>query len=202
MGQVHHGSATTTAAVRRARQHGQESLRALARRYAGEVEKKTIRGIDFPLTVRRYHYDSHEQLERHLRDFVGAYDFGRRLRTLNGLAPYDFTCKCRTSATERFKLDRIHQMPGLNTSRASLRGRIFLDGSRAPPRHHSTPWLRHVQAGKEGEWSFTSSSRASASTSSAAGSSRARGAPWPAQCAANSFTPAAAAMALSCLAAS
>src|SRR5215211_5991354 len=33
MGQVHHGSATTTAAVRRAIQHSQESLRALARRY-------------------------------------------------------------------------------------------------------------------------------------------------------------------------
>jgi len=33
MGQVLHGSATTTEAVRRAIQHSQESLRALARRY-------------------------------------------------------------------------------------------------------------------------------------------------------------------------
>ncbi|PJN94549.1 hypothetical protein CNY89_13850 [Amaricoccus sp. HAR-UPW-R2A-40] len=31
MGQVHHGCATTTAAVRRAIQHSQESLRALAK---------------------------------------------------------------------------------------------------------------------------------------------------------------------------
>src|SRR5215204_4213444 len=33
MGQVHHGSATTTAAIRRAIQHSQASLRALAKRY-------------------------------------------------------------------------------------------------------------------------------------------------------------------------
>ena len=39
MGQVHHGSATTTAAVRRAIQHSQESLRALARRYG--INQKT-----------------------------------------------------------------------------------------------------------------------------------------------------------------
>jgi hypothetical protein len=35
MGQVLHGSATTTEAVRRAIQHSQESLRVLARRYDG-----------------------------------------------------------------------------------------------------------------------------------------------------------------------
>ena len=33
MGQVQHGSATTTVAVRRAIQHSQESLRELAKRY-------------------------------------------------------------------------------------------------------------------------------------------------------------------------
>ena len=40
MGQVHHGSATTTAAVRRAIQHSQESLRTLARRYG--INPKTV----------------------------------------------------------------------------------------------------------------------------------------------------------------
>jgi hypothetical protein len=40
MGQVLHGSATTTEAIRRAIQHSQESLRALARRYG--VNPKTI----------------------------------------------------------------------------------------------------------------------------------------------------------------
>ena len=40
MGQVLHGSATTTAAVRRAIQHSQESLRALAKRYG--INPKTV----------------------------------------------------------------------------------------------------------------------------------------------------------------
>src|ERR1700722_7149990 len=40
MGQVLHGSATTTEAIRRAIQHSQESLRALARRYG--VNPKTV----------------------------------------------------------------------------------------------------------------------------------------------------------------
>ena len=40
MGQVHHGSATTTAAVRRAIQHSQESLRALASHYG--INQKTV----------------------------------------------------------------------------------------------------------------------------------------------------------------
>ena len=40
MGQVLHGSATTTAAIRRAIQHSQESLRALATRYG--INQKTV----------------------------------------------------------------------------------------------------------------------------------------------------------------
>ena len=40
MGQVLHGSATTTAAIRRAIQHSQESLRALAIRYG--INQKTV----------------------------------------------------------------------------------------------------------------------------------------------------------------
>src|SRR5271157_5902865 len=40
MGQILHGSATTTEAVRRAIQHSQESLRGLAKRYG--VNPKTV----------------------------------------------------------------------------------------------------------------------------------------------------------------
>src|SRR5512134_3666119 len=40
MGQVLHGSATTTEAIRRAIQHSEESLRALARRYG--INQKTV----------------------------------------------------------------------------------------------------------------------------------------------------------------
>ena len=66
-------------------------------------------------TVKRYHYDSHEQLEAHLADFVSAYNFGRRLKTLKGLTPYEYICKTWTNEPERFTLNPIHQMPGLNT---------------------------------------------------------------------------------------
>jgi len=40
MGQILHGSATTTEAIRRAIQHSQESLRALANRYG--INQKTV----------------------------------------------------------------------------------------------------------------------------------------------------------------
>jgi hypothetical protein len=66
-------------------------------------------------TVQRYHYDAHHQLERHLADFVSAYNFARRLKTLKGLTPYEFICKRWTVEPKRFKLNPLQQMPGLNT---------------------------------------------------------------------------------------
>lgn len=35
-------------------------------------------------TVKRFYYESHDQLRRHLADFVTAYNLGRRLKTLKG----------------------------------------------------------------------------------------------------------------------
>ncbi len=79
----------------------------------GQVERmnRTIKDA----TVKRFHYDSHEQLRRHLQNFIDAYNFGRRLKTLRGLTPYEFTCKQWTSQPDRFIIDPIHQMPGLNS---------------------------------------------------------------------------------------
>ena len=65
-------------------------------------------------TVKRFHYDSHDQLRTHLADFMAACNFARRLKTLSGLTPYEYICKVRTSEPERFILDPFHQMPGLN----------------------------------------------------------------------------------------
>ena len=78
----------------------------------GQVERmnRTIKDA----TVKRFHYDSHDQLRQHLDDFIAAYNFGRRLKTLKGLTPYEFICKRWTSEPERFIIDPIHQMPGLN----------------------------------------------------------------------------------------
>ena len=66
-------------------------------------------------TVKRYHYDSHRQLETHLTDFISTYNFARRLKTLKGLTPYEYICKTWTTESDRFTLNPIHQMPGLNT---------------------------------------------------------------------------------------
>ena len=65
-------------------------------------------------TVRRYYYDSHDQLRQHLADFVSAYNFARRLKTLKGLTPYEFICKTWLKEPKRFKSDPVHQMSGLN----------------------------------------------------------------------------------------
>ncbi|GAC1553692.1 MAG: hypothetical protein NVS2B5_12470 [Beijerinckiaceae bacterium] len=66
-------------------------------------------------TIKRYHYDDHGQLRRHLADFVDAYNFGRRLKTLKGLTPFEFISEFWTSDPQRFNLNQLQQMPGLNT---------------------------------------------------------------------------------------
>jgi transposase InsO family protein len=78
----------------------------------GQVERmnRTIKDA----TVRRFHYDQHDQLRQHLADFIAAYNFGRRLKTLRGLTPYEFICKQWTNQPNRFKVNPIHQIPGLN----------------------------------------------------------------------------------------
>ncbi len=48
----------------------------------GQVERmnRTIKDA----TVKRFHYDTHDQLTSHLTDFVCAYNYARRLKTLKG----------------------------------------------------------------------------------------------------------------------
>ena len=79
----------------------------------GQVERmnRTIKDA----TVKRFHYENHDQLRTHLADFLAAYNFVRRLKTLGGLTPYEYICKIWTSDPDRFILDPIQQMPGLNT---------------------------------------------------------------------------------------
>jgi transposase InsO family protein len=78
----------------------------------GQVERmnRTIKDA----TVKRFHYDSHEQLRQHLSDFVAAYNYRRRLKRLRGLTPYEFICKAWASNPDRFSANPHHQMPGLN----------------------------------------------------------------------------------------
>jgi IS30 family transposase len=78
----------------------------------GQVERmnRTIKEA----TVKRYHYDSHAQLTAHLHDFINAYNYGRRLKTLKGLTPFEYICKIWTIEPDRFTINPTHQMPGLN----------------------------------------------------------------------------------------
>jgi hypothetical protein len=47
-------------------------------------------------TVKRFHYESHEQLRVHLADFMVAYNFALRLKTISALTP------CAATAPDYF----------------------------------------------------------------------------------------------------
>jgi hypothetical protein len=76
-------------------------------------------------TVKRYHYDTHDQLRRHLADFLAAYNFARRLKTLRGLTPYEAICKAWTDDPSPFISNPHHQSLGLNIRRAEARAARF-----------------------------------------------------------------------------
>ena len=78
-----------------------------------QVERlnRTIKGAP----VKRFHYADHDQLRTHLVDFMAAYNFARRLKTPGGLMPYEYIFKIWKSEPDRFILNVINQMPGLNT---------------------------------------------------------------------------------------
>jgi hypothetical protein len=106
----------------------------------GQVERmnRTIKDA----TVKRYHYESHRQLDAHLHDFINAYHYGRRLKTLKGLTPFAYIGKIWTQEPERFISNPIHQMLGLNIyssfelssfsgeTPSRFRGRLQSDDSR------------------------------------------------------------------------
>ena len=79
----------------------------------GQVERmnRTIKDA----TVKRYHYGSHEQLKTHIYDFIMAYNFAKRLKTLKGLTPYEYVCKKWTIEPERFSVNPFHHTVGLNS---------------------------------------------------------------------------------------
>jgi transposase InsO family protein len=79
----------------------------------GQVERmnRTIKEA----TIRRYHYETCDQLEAHLASFLDAYNFAKRPKTLKGLTPYEYVCGVWTKEPDRFNLDPIHLIAGLNT---------------------------------------------------------------------------------------
>ncbi|ABL68366.1 Integrase core domain-containing protein [Paracoccus denitrificans] len=74
-----------------------------------------VRLLPKTATVKRFHYERPDQLRTHLTDFIAAYNLARRLKTFSGLTPYEYICKIWISEPDRFIVNPIHQMPGLNT---------------------------------------------------------------------------------------
>ena len=75
----------------------------------GQVERmnRTIKEA----TVKRYHYDNHDQLEAHLKDFVRAYNYARRLKALKGLTPFEYICRIWIDDPDRFIINPDHFIP-------------------------------------------------------------------------------------------
>jgi len=78
----------------------------------GQVERmnRTIKDA----TVKRYYYETHEQLKEHLAQFLAAYNFAKRLKTLRGLTPYEYISRCWQKEPERFRLNPHHHSMRLN----------------------------------------------------------------------------------------
>jgi transposase InsO family protein len=79
----------------------------------GQVERmnRTLKDA----TVKRYYYDTHQQLKQHLYTFVNAYNYAKRLKTLRGLTPYEFILKTWLKEPEKFITNPNHHILGLNS---------------------------------------------------------------------------------------
>ena len=66
-------------------------------------------------TVKRYHYERHDQLRQHLAAFLAAYNFAKRLKTLRGLTPHEYVCKIWSEKPDAFNSDPTHLTSGLYT---------------------------------------------------------------------------------------
>jgi hypothetical protein len=62
-------------------------------------------------TVKRFYYETHDEPRKHLADFVAAYNYARRLKTLRGLTPYEAICRAWGESPSQFTADPHHQLP-------------------------------------------------------------------------------------------
>ena len=65
--------------------------------------------------VRRYHYETHQQLREHLEAFLNAYNFAKRLKTLRGLTPVRAHLQSLGRPDEAIQIDPTHLTSGLNS---------------------------------------------------------------------------------------
>lgn len=90
------------------------SISSIGRPDAG-ITGPTVRSSDEPhhqgWTVKRFHYDDHDQLRRHKTDFIDAYNFGRGLKTLRVSHTMRIHLQNWTTAPEKLTRNSIPQMP-------------------------------------------------------------------------------------------
>ena len=76
----------------------------------GQVERmnRTVKEA----TIKRFHYETADQLNQHVQTFLRAYNFAKRLKRLNGLTPYEFICAEWQKNPSTFIRDPTHHPPG------------------------------------------------------------------------------------------
>ncbi|HEX8507304.1 MAG TPA: IS481 family transposase [Hymenobacter sp.] len=76
----------------------------------GQVERmnRTLKEA----TIKRFHYETADQLNTHLQTFLQAYNFAKRLKRLKGLTPYEFICAEWRNNPSIFQRDPTHHPSG------------------------------------------------------------------------------------------
>ena len=79
----------------------------------GQVERmnRTIKDA----TVKKYHYDTVQQLKQHLYDFINAYNYSKPLKALKFKTPIEFMIKIYDTNNKIFYKNPYHDLMGLNT---------------------------------------------------------------------------------------
>jgi hypothetical protein len=79
----------------------------------GQVERmnRTIKDA----TVKRYFYETHDQLKAHVAAFVTAYNFAKHLKAPKWRTPYQVICEAWTKDPSIFKVNPRHLIPGPNS---------------------------------------------------------------------------------------
>src|SRR3546814_9458992 len=66
-------------------------------------------------TVKSFHYTSINELRRHVRDWLVAYNFAKQLKALRFKTPYEAIEELWKSKPDIFNMEPHHHMLGLNT---------------------------------------------------------------------------------------
>lgn len=79
----------------------------------GQVERmnRTVKEA----TIKRFHYETADQLNHHVQIFLAAYNHAKRLKRLQGLTPYEFICAEWRKSPANFIRDPTQHPVGLYT---------------------------------------------------------------------------------------